>query len=126
MRVEDWKDLAEGSRFFNEHSFWHAHEAWEGVWRRHPEESRIFFQGIIQLAAAYDLLLVRKRYGGAMRNFEKATERLKLFPDCFLGFDVATLLRAIDTVQTEAAGNMEGALDRFTPSFVPRIVLSRR
>ena len=125
MTVEDWDDLAEGSRLFNEHSFWHAQEAWEGVWRRPPEESRIFFQGIIQLAAAYDLLLVRKHYHGAMRNFEKAAERLKLFPDCFLGLDVAPLLRAIDTVRTAAAGNREDALDYFTPSSVPRIILSR-
>ncbi|MBX2991277.1 MAG: DUF309 domain-containing protein [Bacteroidetes bacterium] len=101
LSFEDWKEYEEGWRLFNERQFWHAHEAWENVWRRRPEESRIFFQGIIQLAAAYHLLVVKKRYGGMMRNFEKAEEKLKLFPPFFLGVDVDGLLQAIKRARAE-------------------------
>ena len=30
---------------------WHAHESWK-IWLRHTEDERLFFQGIIQHAAA--------------------------------------------------------------------------
>ncbi len=85
-----------GWELFNRGEFWHAHEAWENVWKERPEPARIFFQGIIQLAAAYHLILVKKRYGGAVNNLEKAKEKLRLFPVVFLGVDVRGLLEAID------------------------------
>ena len=121
MSADDWKDYEEGWRLFNERQFWHAHEAWEKVWKRRPEESRIFFQGIIQLAAAYHLLVVKKRYGGMMRNFEKAEEKLKLFPHHFLLVNVARLLLAIDAARTEAQRTGEKSLDQFDLTLIPSV-----
>ena len=123
MSADDWKDYEEGWRLFNERQFWHAHEAWEKVWKRRPEESRIFFQGIIQLAAAYHLLVVKKRYGGMMRNFEKAEEKLKLFPDQFLGVDVNRLIRAIEAARREAQRVGVRHLDQFDPTLIPTVTL---
>ena len=100
MSAEDWREFEEGWQLFNNRQFWNAHEAWENVWKRRPEESRIFFQGIIQLAAAYHLLLVKQRYGGMMRNFEKAEEKLRLFPTTFLGVNVQLLLDSIDDARS--------------------------
>jgi predicted metal-dependent hydrolase len=119
MTDEDWRDYEEGWRLFNERQFWHAHEAWENVWKRRPEESRIFFQGIIQLAAAYHLLLVKKRYGGMMRNFEKAEEKLRLFPSRFLRVDVAMLLVAVQNAREEVARVGPDHLERFNVSLIP-------
>jgi predicted metal-dependent hydrolase len=119
MTDEDWRDYEEGWRLFNERQFWHAHEAWENVWKRRPEESRIFFQGIIQLAAAYHLLLVKKRYGGMLRNFEKAEEKLRLFPSRFLRVDVAMLLVAVQNARDEVARVGPDHLERFNASLIP-------
>ena len=118
---EDWRDYAEGWRLFSERRFWHAHEVWESIWKRHPEDSRIFFQGIIQFAAAYHLLLVKKRYGGMMRNFEKAEEKLKLFGGMYLRVDVAHLLNAINEARIEVARIGQDHLDRFDVSIIPTI-----
>lgn len=124
MSSEDWKDYNEGWRLFNEHKFWHAHEVWESVWKRRREESRIFFQGIIQLAAAYHLLVVKKRYGGMMRNFEKAEEKLRLFPDRFLRVDVSRLLSAINQARQEINRIGGQHLEQFNLDKIPMIVLS--
>ncbi len=121
MSADDWRDYEEGWRLFNERQFWHAHEAWENVWKRRPEESRIFFQGIVQLAAAYHLLLVKKRYGGMMRNFEKAEEKLKLFPSFFLRVDVSTLLHSINIAREEVLRIGKDNLDKFDLSLIPSI-----
>jgi len=121
LSPEDRSDYAEGWRLFNEHQFWHAHEAWESVWKRRPEESRIFFQGIIQLAAAYHLLVVKQRYGGMMRNFEKAEVKLRLFPSSFLGVNVGQLLSAIRNARVEIARIGAESLERFDLSLIPTV-----
>ncbi len=69
----------EGIERFNRRLFWEAHECWEEVWKECSEESRIFFQGIIQVAAAYHLILVKRRFVGARNNFEKSLSKLNLF-----------------------------------------------
>ena len=73
---EDWEDFNRGIQLFNAGKFWHAHEAWEQVWRRHHEESRLFIQGLIQMAAAFHLMIEKRRLTGALSNFEKAFNQL--------------------------------------------------
>lgn len=84
-----------GIDLFNRREYWEAHEAWEEVWQECPEESRIFFQGIIQAAAAYHLILVRKRFTGAQNNITKSLSKLDLFPGQFLGLDLDDLRTAL-------------------------------
>ena len=97
----------EGISLFNRGEFWRAHEAWEGVWHRRTEESRLFYQGIIQAAAGYHLAVERPRISGAIRNFEKSLEKLDLFPQRFLGIDVGELMNlmreAIKSLRTAGA-----------------------
>ena len=126
LNDEDWKEYLLGWQLFNEGKFWHAHEAWEQVWKRSSSESRIFFQGIIQLAAAYHLLTAPLRYNGMMRNFEKAEEKLGLFPAIFLGVDVKSLLDAIDSAREEVVRVGRDRLQMFSPSLIPTIIISDR
>ncbi len=112
---EGQQEYERGWRLFCDGEYWHAHEAWENVWKQRPEPSRIFFQGIIQLAAAYHLLFVKHRYGGMMGNLEKAEAKLSLFPERFLGVDVHLLLGVIIETRKEVervgSGNLQ-AFDR--------------
>lgn len=94
LTAEDRKDFHRGIRLFNQARFWEAHEAWEAVWLRHPEDGRFFIQGLIQLAAAYHQLR-RRIFRGFLIHLRRARERLALFPDRFLGVDVAGLRKEI-------------------------------
>ncbi len=121
----DWKDFIRGIELFNSGKFWHAHEAWEQVWRRHDEDSRLFLQGIIQMAAAYHLLVEKRRLTGAISNFNKALPRLRLFDPKFLGIDVAVLIHAIEEAKRKAQQLEENALNQFNIDLVPKIELQR-
>lgn len=123
MSEEDWNDYKRGWQLFNDRHFWEAHEAWEAVWKRRPEESRIFFQGIIQLAAAYHLVVVKKRYGGAIRNLEKAKSKLELFPTEFLGVSVSDLLEAIGNAQAHLESLGPESIAGFDIRLIPSIDL---
>jgi len=87
--------LEHGIALFNSGKFWHSHEAWEEIWKGHPEDGRFFVQGLIQLAAAYHQL-GKRIYRGVVIHLKQAQERLKLFPPDFLGIDVPAILQVIN------------------------------
>ena len=97
---DDWKEFNRGIELFNSGKFWHAHEAWEQVWRRHHEGGRLFIQGLIQMAAAFHLLIEKKRYTGARSNFNKALRNFHPFEPTFLGLPVTTFIDAIERAKT--------------------------
>jgi uncharacterized protein len=117
----DEADYLRGWELFNRREYWRAHEAWEEVWKRHPEPSRLFFEGIIQLAAAYHLLTVKRRYGGTMGNLSKAESKLQLFEGRFLGVDVRALLLRIREAREEIERVGADRLERFSPALLPRV-----
>jgi predicted metal-dependent hydrolase len=96
MSTEDWKEFEHGVQLFNEGKFWNAHEAWEQVWLRHREDERLFFLGLIQLAAAYHHLVQKKNPRGMLSNFDKAYAKLEVFQPEYLGVFVTPLLRCIE------------------------------
>jgi predicted metal-dependent hydrolase len=117
----DVSDYLRGWNLFNRGEYWHAHEAWEAVWKRHPEPSRLFFEGIIQLAAAYHLLTVKRRHSGTMGNFSKAESKLRLFDGTFLGVDVRALLLSVGDARQEIERLGAGRLDEFPPALLPKV-----
>ena len=94
LTSEDEKDLVRGIELFNSGKFWEAHEAWEAIWLKHPEDGRFFIQGLIQLAAGYHQL-GKRIYRGLLIHLRQAEERLRLFPSDFLGINVSALLSVI-------------------------------
>ena len=104
--------FAAGIELFNEGRFWHAHEAWEEIWKEHAEDGRIFFQGLIQLAAGYHQLS-RGITRGFVTHIRQAREKLALFPENFLDVNVAALLILIDANLSIIEGKSSlGEIDR--------------
>lgn len=79
-------DLEEGIALFNDHRFWHAHEAWERIWLHAAEPEKRFLQGLIQLAAAYHHAQ-RGTFRGGVRLFDAALSKLAPYPVHFLSVD---------------------------------------
>jgi predicted metal-dependent hydrolase len=121
MAVEDWEEFDRGVNLFNRRQFWHAHEAWEQVWLRHDEDERLFFQGLIQLAAAYHHLLVKKSFQGMMNNFDKAYTKLEVFQPAYLGVRVTPLLRFIEQAKKEAANIGSDGIEQFNHNLIPKL-----
>lgn len=104
MAVADWEDFRRGIALFNGGQFWHAHEAWEAVWRRqraHP--SHMFFKGLIQLAAAHHQR-DHGRHEGMLIHFERARAKLAPFAPRFLGVDVQSVLAETNPAARRESG----------------------
>ena len=123
----------QGWQRFAQRQFWHAHESWEELWRHHQEPARSFLQGLIQLAAAYYLLLgeldrpspakpVRpapQRLRGALRNLDKAEARLRGLPATYLHADLAALRQAIGSARHALVALGPERLGEFPAALLP-------
>ncbi len=96
----DLADLVEGIRLFNDGKFWHAHEAWEEVWRRKAGEWDAFFKGIIQAAAAFHKM-GEGSLKGTRIHLDRSITKLRPCAPEFLGIKIAALLRDLERCRDE-------------------------
>ena len=80
-------------RLFNEKKFFEAHEILEAEWRETSGPLREFYQGLIQIAAAW---VHRQKHNpiGAQNLFDKAGRHLAGYERKILGLDWPALLEA--------------------------------
>lgn len=67
--------LEEGRALFNEGRFFEAHERWEEAWLVETGRSRLFLQGLIQIAAGC-LKASQGRTAGAVRLLESGARKV--------------------------------------------------
>ncbi|MBA2632975.1 MAG: DUF309 domain-containing protein [Chloroflexi bacterium] len=76
---------------FNGARYWHAHEAWETLWRAAPDEERDFYQGLVQVAAGL-LHLQRRNMRGARNKLAEGLEKLQPYAPAHQGVFVNELI----------------------------------
>lgn len=83
--------LQKGVALFNGLRYWHAHEAWETLWRAADEEDRDFYQGMIQVAAGL-LHLQRRNVRGARNKLAEGLRKLARYEPAHRGIVLNELL----------------------------------
>ncbi|HEX2193945.1 MAG TPA: DUF309 domain-containing protein [Candidatus Limnocylindria bacterium] len=99
-----------GVALFNGVRYWHAHEAWEELWRAAPDDQRDFYQGLIQVAAGL-LHLQRRNARGARNKLRDGVERLRRYMPTHRGIFV-----------NELVGVAQRTLDDLESGFLPYLV----
>ena len=94
-----------GVSLFNGVRYWHAHEAWETLWRAAPDEERDFFQGLIQLAAGL-LHLQRRNRRGARNKLGEGVAKLKPFQPAHHGVFVNELIGRAERILEDMDAGM--------------------
>ena len=86
-RTREFREL------FNSEKFFEAHEVLENLWREiGPEaEERDFYQGLIQIAAAF-VHVQKGTPEGGRKLLKKASAKLEKFSPNFFGIDIPQLL----------------------------------
>ena len=110
-------------RRYNAGQHWHAHEVLEDLWRATGDpERRLFFQGVIQLAAAF-VHAERGNMRGVQRLLAKARANLAAVPSPYLALDVAALLEAMAAAGREAQAVAADPVRSFDWKCKPRLCL---
>jgi len=89
LSAEQLLDL--GIELYESGHYWNAHEAWEQVWLDAPNELRLFYQGLIQVTAAF-VHVAKGEYPGSVRLLEAGIEKLAAYEPEQLGVDVSGLM----------------------------------
>jgi uncharacterized protein len=100
----------EGVALFNGVRYWHAHEAWETLWRAAADEDRDFYQGLIQVAAGL-LHLQRRNLRGARTKLEEGIEKLRPYEPAHGGIFVNELI-----------GQGSRVLDELNAGYLPYLI----
>jgi uncharacterized protein len=107
---------------FNGVRYWHAHEAWETLWRAAPDDERDFYQGLIQVAAGL-LHLQRRNLRGARNKLTEGLDRLAPYTPAHQGIFVNELIgearRLLDDLERSHLPYLIPPVIRFTESEEP-------
>ena len=110
-------------RRYNAGSHWHAHEVLEDLWRATEDpERRRFYQGVIQLAAAF-VHAERGNMRGVRRLLAKSGAKLADVPSPYLALDVTALLAAMAAADREARAVADNPRRAFDWRCKPRLAL---
>jgi predicted metal-dependent hydrolase len=105
---------------FNAKQFFEAHEAWEEVWLDAERELRAFYQGLIQVAAAY-VHLQRNEYPGTVKLLHEGLRKIEAYPPITLGVDLAALAKASREVERRVLEVGEKRLKEIDITTLPRV-----
>lgn len=99
-----------GVALFNGVRYWHAHEAWEELWRVASPDERDFYQGLIQVAAGL-LHLQRRNARGARNKLGEGLARLRPYMPTHHGIFV-----------NELVGKGQRTLDELEAGHIPYLI----
>ena len=120
--IEAERLFGEGVALFNGVRYWHAHEAWETLWRAAPDEDRDFYQGLIQVAAGL-LHLQRRNLRGARNKLAEGLEKLRPYQPAHRGIFVNELIgearRLLDDLESGYLPYLIPPAIRFTEADQP-------
>ncbi|MDR7401152.1 MAG: DUF309 domain-containing protein [Armatimonadota bacterium] len=74
--------------------YFECHELLEGVWRATRGPERDFYHGLIQVAAAF-YHFEKGNWHGARVLLDKGLDRLRRYPDTYLGVDLRSLVEGL-------------------------------
>ena len=85
-------DISEGIQLFNNGDYFEAHDYFEDIWVKVHDESRLFYQGLIQVAVGcYHLIC--GNYQGSFNQLTKATQKLQSYDDCYHDVNIKKILK---------------------------------
>jgi len=101
--------FVKGVTEFNQGLYFESHESWEEVWREENGEEKLFYQGLIQVAAGY-LKWEQGVLRGSVKLWHAGLEKLEGYKPSYLGVDLDSFLRGVnDNLEVvEAALQKEG------------------
>ncbi len=105
--AEGLDPIREGVRLFNEQHFFEAHEVLEDAWHIERGEPRLFLQGMIQLCAAFHHFQ-NGNLRGAAELLQRGGDKIRRYPDGYLGLETARLLREVDAFRSTVERMRDG------------------
>jgi uncharacterized protein len=112
-----------GVDLYNAGHYWNAHEAWEEVWLEAEHGMRAFYQGLIQVTAAF-VHVTRNEYPGSIRLLQSGIAKLEGYPASFMGIELSPLIEGARRSRMQLMMLGEKRIAEFDRSLIPKIETS--
>jgi predicted metal-dependent hydrolase len=112
--------LRAGVDLYNGGSFFEAHEAWEEVWLDAENAERDFYQGLIQITAAF-VHVTRNEYPGSVRLLDAGIAKLARYGERKHGIELATFVAGARLARESLLALGEKRLSEFDRRLIPRL-----
>jgi hypothetical protein len=109
-----------GRALFDAGSYFAAHEVWEEAWLIESGDTRVFLQGLIQIAAALHKASRQEHPGGCVRLFDAGLAKLDLTAHVFPS-PAEEFLAATRSVRERAAAWARGEAGAPPPISFPKL-----
>ncbi len=109
-----------GVELFNGGEYWESHEAWEDVWREGNETERLFYQGLIQVAAGF-VKVQKAWHAPAVSNLTKGLTKLEEVEEGEAPIELGAFVEEVRSVLQKLQGEGEAALRQGRWSWWPQI-----
>jgi predicted metal-dependent hydrolase len=113
-----------GIELYNAGHFWNAHEAWEEAWLESERGLRSFYQGLIQVSAAF-VHVTRNRYPGGVKLLAEGIAKLERYPPIFMGLELGALVAGARRCRERLLELGEQRIGEFDRGLIPRIEVVR-
>lgn len=115
--------LARGIVLYNGGQFWEAHEAWEEGWMEEEGQTRLFLQGLIQVAAGYYKATVQRQPRGCVKLLKSGLDKLGTMPEGMGGLALRRFVAQVERTLSEATRWLSGEGRGLPREMIPRIEL---
>jgi uncharacterized protein len=109
-----------GIDLYNAGHYWNAHDAWEQVWLDSEREMRGFYQGLIQITAAF-VHVTRNEFPGSVRLLDAGIEKLEKYPAAFMGVQLGPFVIGAKAARSRLWSLGEKRISEFDHALIPRI-----
>jgi predicted metal-dependent hydrolase len=109
MSYQNDPRFLKGIEEFNQGLFFECHETLEEIWLEERGEDRLFYQGLIQIAAGY-FKLQQGVPAGAVKLWRMGLEKLALYGASYEGIELNSLNASVrDSLSVLEAAQREGS-----------------
>lgn len=116
--------LVKGIDEFNRRLYFECHETLEEIWLEDHGEDRLFYQGLIQIAAGY-YKLEQGVLIGAIKLWQRGLEKVEAYPPLHLGVDLRAMI-ATTRANLNLAAAAQARVENTVAAAIPVIAFDNR
>ena len=118
------KELIEAVSLFNRRYYWETHEVLQAVWLMETGKKKIFFQGLIQGAAAlYHVLNANAK--GCLKLGQDSLEKLKKFPPDYMNLQLQDVVEKLEQFIIQAREILGNTRTGFDYKILPMLTIGK-
>ncbi|MBN1301579.1 MAG: DUF309 domain-containing protein [Melioribacteraceae bacterium] len=116
-------DIQKGIDLFNNSDFFAAHDYFEEIWTDTTDDSKLFYQGLIQISVGF-YHFVCGNYNGAFSQLSKGSEKLAKYQPVYFNIDIEKLIDDVEIFRKLLFNSNNNSIIKTNKLYLPKIKIA--